>query len=336
MILAGDIGGTKTRLALFSRENGLLEIKQLAQYESARTSSFPELVHSFLSTHAIDVQTACFGVPGPVQGGRVKVTNLPWELDEETLRADLRISHLKLVNDLVAFTASIPNLRERELEVIYPGTDKIERRMYCVIAPGTGLGMGFLHIVNGIGHLIPSEGGHANFAPNSAIEIELLQYLRKSYSHSTSLERLLCGPGIFNIYKFLVERSGGEERPATRAAMRSENPTAVIAHSALDKSDPICEQALDIFCSVLGSHASNMVLTVLSTGGVYLGGGIPPKILPKLQDGTFVRAYLSKERLGELPTKTPVYVIKDDRAALLGAATLAEQLVRTPATVVLP
>jgi glucokinase len=327
MILVGDVGGTKTRFALYETSGGQLVRKEVKRYDSASASSFQELAKKFLSeTGADGVETACFGVPGPVQKGHVQITNLPWTLSESDLKRDLNIPRVRLVNDLVAFTAAIPFFSRSDLAVLHEGKKERETSLACVLAPGTGLGMAFLHMIDAVPHPLASEGGHANFAPNNDLEIELLKFLKREFPVSVSYERLLCGPGLLNIYRFLRDTGFAKESSGVAERMKTELPAAVISNLATQKSDALCEKALDMFIAILGAHAGNLVLTFLATGGVYLGGGIAPKILEKLQDGTIVKSYLEKQRWSEVVDATPLYVIKDDQAALLGAAVLAKRL----------
>lgn len=326
-ILVADIGGTKTQFGLYETSGGQLVRSHVQRFDSKAAPTFQDLARMFLKeAGAAGAEAACFGVPGPVSRGVVKATNLPWTLSEEELKRELGIPKIRLVNDLVAYTAAIPFFSRADLLVLHEGAPERSKSLSCVLAPGTGLGMAFLHTLNGVPHPLPSEGGHANFAPNSDLEIELLKYLKKEFPTSVSCERLLCGPGLHNIYRFLRDTGVQKESPLAHERMEKENPAAVISSLALDQRDPLCEQALDLFVAILGAHASNLVLTFLATGGVYLGGGIPPKITAKLTDGTFMRAFLNKEKLVEVVQQTPVFVIKDDKAALLGAAVLANRL----------
>ncbi len=326
-ILVGDVGGTKTQFGLYETSGGQLVRTHVQRYQSDSAPTFQELAKQFLKeAGANGAEAACFGVPGPVNKGVVKATNLPWLLSEQELKRDLNISKVRLVNDLVAYTAAIPFFSRADLMVLHEGSAERNKSLACVLAPGTGLGMAFLHIFNGVPHPLPSEGGHANFAPNSDLEIELLKYLKREFPTSVSCERLLCGPGLYNIYRFLTETGVEKESPTVHEQLSNGNRARVISQMAQEQADPACERALDLFVSILGGHASNLVLTFLATGGVYLGGGIPPKIAKKLSDGSFMRAFLEKQRLKEVVEQTPVYVIKDDKAALLGAAVLAQRM----------
>lgn len=326
-ILVGDVGGTKTQFGLYETSGGQLVRSHVQRYQSDSAPTFQELARRFLEeAGAASAEAACFGVPGPVNKGVVKATNLPWTLSEQDLKRELGIPKIRLVNDLVAYTAAIPFFSRADLMVLHEGSTTRNKDLACVLAPGTGLGMAFLHTLNGVPYPLPSEGGHANFAPNSELEIELLQYLKREFPTSVSCERLLCGPGLYNIYRFLRDTGIEKESPELHERLSHENPAAVISTLAQSNADPLCEKTLDLFVSILGAHASNLVLTFLTTGGVYLGGGIPPKITQKLMDGSFMKAFLQKERLKEVVEQTPVYIIKDDKAALLGAAVLANRL----------
>ncbi len=325
MILAGDVGGTKARLALYQFKDGSFARQQTETFNSAEFSGVEEVVQTFLRKHNARVSKVCIGIPAPIVDGKARPANLAWELDEARLADMLGSNAVRLVNDLVATTAAVPFLREEDLIVLHRGELTGTEKIYGVLAPGTGLGEGFL--IRGPNHneVIASEGGHVDFAPTNETEIALLQYLQAQHHH-VSYERVLSGPGLINIYNFLKDTARAIEPEALRARMQTDNQAAVISNAALNHEFEICVRALDIFISVLGAQASNMVLTVWATGGIYLGGGMPPKILPKLRDGSVVAAYLNKGRLTGFVQKTPLYVIRDDHAALLGAAYLASTL----------
>lgn len=325
MIIAGDVGGTKTRLALYSRQNSGLTREFVKQYQSKAFPRFRDMVRQFVEESRISVDTACFGVPGPVIDGAVNVTNLPWQISETELSTALGIRKIKLVNDLVATASGVPHIDPKDLVTLHEGRPVKEKKVMAVIAPGTGAGHGFLHFVDGVAHAVASEGGHADFAPTNELEIQLLQYLLKKYTRA-SYERVICGPGLVNVYNFLKDSGFAKESDQVAERMNSEDPAAVISCAGIEGKDELCIKALDIFASVLGSQAGNLVLTFMATSGAYLGGGIPPKILPKLQDGTTVGAYLHKGRLSDVVMSTPLYVIMDDFAALLGAAHIADAM----------
>lgn len=327
-ILAGDVGGTKTRLALYGEEKGGLVVPEnMESYPSAQFGRLAEIVDDFLAKHQVSVERACFGVPGPVIDGRAKTTNLPWQLDETSLGRDLNIAQVKLVNDLAATTASLPYLDAEVFKTLH-GKDLPDWHdcICAVLAPGTGLGQAYLWCEGDRRHAFATEGGHVDFAPNSDLEVELYQYLQKKFGH-VSYERAVCGPGLVNIYEFLKYTGKAPEPPQLRERLENADDRAVVISDAgLAEEFEICVQTLDVFASVLGAQAGNMVLNLLATGGVFLGGGIPPKLIKKLSDGTTVKAYLAKGRLSRLVEATPLFVIEDDRAALHGAAHLAQEM----------
>ena len=325
MILAGDVGGTKARLALYQFQDGSFRRHHTETFHSPDFPGLEEVVETFLRKHKATVSKVCIGIPAPIVEGKAKPANLAWELDEARLRQTLGINAVRLVNDLVATTAALPFLRHDDLVVLHRGELSGKEKIYGVLAPGTGLGEGFLIRGANQNEAIASEGGHVDFAPTNEVEIALLQYLQTKHKR-VSYERVLSGPGLINIYNFLKDTGRSHEPPELAARMHEENQAAVISNAALEGEFEICVQALDIFVAVLGAQAGNMVLTVWATGGIYLGGGVPPKILKKLQDGSVVTAYLNKGRLMNFVKKTPLYVIRDDHAALLGAAYLASTL----------
>jgi glucokinase len=326
MILAGDTGGTKTRLALYELNGTKLCRQETETFVSRNYSSLEEIVMIFLDKHSVKVAKACFGVSGPVVNGEAKLTNLQWEpINEKKIAASTGLASVKLVNDLVATTSAIPHFSPEDLLTLYRGNPDPTNKTCAVLAPGTGLGEAFLFNHNGHYHVLASEGGHADFAPTNDLEIDLLRYLTKKY-HRVSYERVLCGSGLFNIYNFLKD-SGYSREPAELARrFAGKDPSAVISRAGLDGEFDICVKALDVFASILGAQAGNLALTMLATGGIYLGGGIPPKILPKIQEGATVASYLNKGRLSDVVKTTPLYVIRDDHAALLGAASLAVEM----------
>jgi len=333
-ILAGDVGGTKTRLALYERKEpeGCYGLKRrlVENFESRSAASLEEIVRGFLGKHGAigAVEAACIGIPGPVVAGSVRATNLPWTLDETIFAQRLRLSKMKLVNDLAATAAALPFIAPQDLTVLHPGKDDRERRVFAVLAPGTGLGQAYLYLDEaGRYHALASEGGHVEFAPKSDLEIDLLVYLRMKFRKRISVERMLSGPGLMNIYHFLRDRAHCDEPTALRDEIAADrSPAAVVGNYGLAGKYEICVRALDIFSGLLGSQAGDLVLTYLSTGGLFLGGGIPPKIVSKLREGAAVRAYLNKGRLSPVVESTPLQVVIDDHAAVLGAAVIAAGL----------
>lgn len=324
MFLAGDVGGTKTRLAIFTAEKGKLTRKETEQYKSNAFPNLEAIIQEFLGKHPTKINNACFGVPGPVVNGTVKITNLPWQLSEKEIAKTVGFKTVKLVNDLVATAAAIPHFQPADLHVLYEGESERDKSVAAVVAPGTGLGQAMLYRTDKKTYVLPSEGGHACYAPASELEIELLLYLKRKYGIVVN-ERVMCGPGLYNIYEFLRESGYGEEPAELKEMFTKEDPAAVISKTGLAGQYDLCSRALDLFSSILGSHAGDMVLTLMATGGVYLGGGIPPKIISKLSEGGTVQAFLNK-KLANVVKATPLYVIKDDFAALMGAAHLASEL----------
>lgn len=321
MILAGDVGGTKVHLALYDFNGGSLTHKRDERYPAKDYSGLEEVVREFLA--ADTVSSACFGVPGPVRDGRLRLTNLPWTLDSRELARSLSIDHVFLINDLEANGYGIAELKPDQIYTLSEG-DPSQIGNRALLAAGTGLGEGIL-IWNGKQHIpYPSEGGHADFAPRNEDEIDLLRFLKQKYQGRISFERVVAGMGITNIYEFLRDVRGMEEPTWLADRIASEDPNAVITELALSAKSEICEKTLDMFVSSYGAEAGNLALKVLSIGGLYIGGGIAPRILEKLKDGTFMRSFTDKGRLSQLLINMPVRVILESRAALLGAAAYAE------------
>jgi glucokinase len=321
MILAGDVGGTKVHLALYDFINGKLEYSRDARYPAKDYSGLEEVVREFLG--AIKVTAACFGVPGPVRDGRLRLTNLPWTLDSRELSVSLGITHVFLINDLEANGYGVAELTSEQIYVLSEG-DASQLGTRALLAAGTGLGEGLL-IWNGHSHVpYPCEGGHTDYAPRNEDEIDLLRFLKQKYNGRISFERVLSGMGLTNIYEFLREVRGMVEPVWLAERMAAEDPNAVITELALAAKSEICEKTLDMFVSAYGAEAGNLALKLLSVGGVYIGGGIAPRILEKLKDGTFMKAFTDKGRLSQLLINMPVRIILESRAALLGAAAYAE------------
>ena len=321
MILAGDVGGTKVHLALYDFVDGKLEPAREERYAAKNYSGLEEIVKEFLG--ASKVTAACFGVPGPVRDGRLRLTNLPWTLDSRELSISLGVNHVFLINDLEANGYGVEELTADQIYTLSEG-DSSQIGNRALIAAGTGLGEGLL-IWNGRTHTpYPSEGGHADYAPRNEDEIDLLRFLKQKYNGRISWERVVSGPGLTNIYEFLREVRGVDEPNWLAARLAAEDPTAVITELALAAKSEICEKALDMFVSAYGAEAGNLALNLLSVGGVYVGGGIAPRILEKLKDGTFMKAFTDKGRLSQLLINMPVRIVLESRAARLGAAAYAE------------
>ena len=326
MILAGDVGGTKVHLALYSFAGGRLKPIRDEKFPAHEFASLDAVVDKFLAAGTEkrgEIVGACFGCPGPVRDGRLKLTNLPWMLDERDLEKSLGIPNISLINDLEANGYGISELAPESICVLHEGSPEATGHA-GLIAAGTGLGEALL-IWDGQKHRpIPSEGGHCDFAARSNREIALLEYLRNTLKGRVSWERVVSGLGIKNIYAFLrdVEKIG--EPGWLHDRMLAEDPNAVISQCAEDGSSSLCFETMKIFSGAYGAEAGNIALKVLATGGIYLGGGIAPKILQTLRNGTFLQAFLDKGRMSPLLQSIPVRVIIDDTCALLGAAAYAE------------
>jgi glucokinase len=324
MILAGDIGGTKTVLGLYEESaNGLTPVRQ----ESFPSRDFPQftaVLAKFLSSSPDPaVRAASFGVAGPVVDGRVRMTNLPWLLDEAELAQALKAQQVRLLNDLEAAANGMLYLRSDEVCVLNPGTARAGHA--ALVSAGTGLGEAVLYWDGRRHHPMASEGGHDDFAPQSDQEIELLKYLRREFGH-VSYERILSGPGLFNVYRFLRDTGFAEEPDWLRDSIKAGNPGAVVSEMALAGRHPLCIEALGMFVRIYGAAAGNLAMTVLAYGGVYVGGGIAPKILPKLADRTFKQGFTDKGRYASLLQAIPVRVALNPLAPLIGAAHYAHQL----------
>jgi glucokinase len=319
MILAGDIGGTNARLAYFQPENGDLHLVSESVFPSREFHDFGEIVCKFLKDSSTHPEVACFGIAGPVRNGRVATSNLPWTIEQARLAQQIQLPSTLLINDLEANAWGIGALSSKDFTAL----NQVPRAAgnQAVIAPGTGLGEAGL-FWNGKRHeIFASEGGHTDFAPQGELQIELLRFLARRYGH-VSYERILSGPGLVNVYEFLRER-GGAEPEGLAAQLTHGDAAAAISRAALNGTNPQAEEALDLWISVYGAEAGNLALKAMATGGIFLGGGISPKILPKLTGPTFMKAFLDKGRLQPLLENIPVQVITNDKVGLLGAARCA-------------
>jgi glucokinase len=339
-VLAGDAGGTSTRLAIFdghesgaasstpgSSASGLApSLVATETYRSADYRSFHEVVAAFLGTNPTGPgpERACFAIAGPVFEGRSRTTNLPWVLDERELERALGLQRVRLINDFQAQALAVLELGPQDFVEIVPGAP-VARAPIAVLGAGTGLGEAFLHFIGEQYEVVSSEGGHADFAPVDDRQIELLRWLRAKLSGRVSYERILSGKGLLNCYEFLREREPARERADVREAMArpGEDPSAVVSRFGLQRACGLCDEALDIFCEVYAQEAGNLILKVLASGGVYLAGGIAAKILDRLRAGPFQRRYAEKGRLSALVRAVPVRVVTLPHAGLVGAATAA-------------
>ena len=343
MILAGDIGGTKTNLGLFATAGGLRLLRE-ATFQSADYPGLEPVVAAFLAQAAADergapaaaggapfagaphrVRAACFGIAGPVINNRVSTPNLPWRIDGRRLAAETGIARVLLINDLVATAEGIAQLRPEELAALQAGeAEPAGNRV--LIAAGTGLGMALLPWTGAGWTPVPSEGGHADFAPRSEEEVGLMLALRRRGGGHVSIERVLSGPGLVNIYEYLRDSGFAAESETMRRQLAAADPAPAIARAGLAGDCPLCVHALEMFAAVYGAAAGNLALTGSALGGVFVGGGIAPKILPALRASGFVRAFRDKGRFASYLERIPVLVILNDQAALLGAARCAADL----------
>jgi glucokinase len=320
MILAGDIGGTHARLAAFETEGSRLQCVVEKIYPSGGHPGLGEIVAHFVKSEGIPAQSACFGVAGPVRGGRSKISNLPWVIDSRELAAQLKLRTVGLINDLEAFAYGIDALESKDFVTISEGSSDSEGNM-AVVSAGSGLGEAGLYWDGFRHHPFACEGGHTEFAPKNELEIELLQYLMKKYGNKhVSYERILSGPGVKNIYEFLRDTSK-EEEPAWLKEQLAAAPDApaLISELALSKKAPICDRTLSIFVSVFGSEAGNCALKFMGTGGIFVAG-IAGKIVAKMKEPAFMESFLDKGRMKSLLEAIPIRIVLNDDSGLIGAA----------------
>jgi len=322
MILAGDVGGTNTRLALVEATSGELKIVAEKTFPSRERTSLEAAIAEFLSLHKCKLSRASFGIAGPVRSGRCEATNLPWVVDSKTLAKRLGLKRVGLINDLEANAYGIAALQSKDFVILNKGARNAKGNK-AIISAGTGLGEAGMYWDGQVHRPFPSEGGHADFAPRNHLEMELLDYLMKLYRR-VSYERLVSGPGLVNIYQFLRDTGKGEEPPWLAEEMRHGEPAPIISQHAMDGKSPLCLHALELFVSLYGAEAGNLALKIMATGGVYLGGGIAPKIVlnsnSKLKGSEFMNAFTAKGRMKPLLQDIPVRVIMNPKTALLGAA----------------
>ncbi|MEW6487788.1 MAG: glucokinase [Thermodesulfobacteriota bacterium] len=320
LLLAADIGGTKANLALFRAQGGPLVPVREATVPTAAYPSAAALVKSFLGENPPGLAGACIGVAGPIRRGRVQAPNLPWTVAEEELAA-LGVPRVLLINDLVATAHGLGELPEDRFALLQGGCPDPEGNE-ALLAAGTGLGQTVLYGCGGRRVPAASEGGHVDFAPADEVQVELWRFLRARFGR-VSVERVLSGPGLCLIHEFLEQSGRGGTGACVRERMARQDPAAVIAEEGLREGDPTCVAALDLFVRVYGAAAGNLALTALATAGVFLAGGIAPKILPKLREGAFLEAFCAKGRLAGLLEEVPVRVVLDPKAALYGAGRCA-------------
>jgi glucokinase len=319
MILAGDIGGTNSRLALFELQGNSPILVVEKTFPSRQYSNLEAIVREFRAAHPQSITHACFGVAGPVKHGRCEATNLPWVVDAQVLASELGLTAVGLMNDLEANALGIAVLQPADFATLNPGEPNAEGNA-ALISAGTGLGEAGLFWDGQQYRPIASEGGHTDFAPTNELEISLLSYLLTQFER-VSWERVLSGPGLYNLYKFFRDTGRAEEPAWLTEELRHQDPPSVITQAALAGRSTLCELALDLFISLYGAEAGNLALTMKATGGLFVGGGIAPKLIEKLNGSTtFMDAFTAKGRMRSLLEAIPVRVILNDKTALLGAA----------------
>ncbi len=331
MILAGDVGGTSTRLAAYEPAGGAPRAVIEQTYPSAKFASLDDIIAQFVAGHALRPTHACCGIAGPVHDGGVKTTNLPWFIEGASLARLLGLASFTLINDLEANAWGVAALGAADVETLNAGESGATGNA-AVIAAGTGLGEAGLYWDGTEHRPFACEGGHVDFAPRNALEIDLLQYLTRKLGR-VSYERLVSGQGLCNIYEFLCQSPGWQEVPEVAESLRGQDLAAGIAQAALENRSPLCVQALDMLVSIYGAEAGNVALKFMTYGGLFVGGGIAPKIITKLRDGSFMRAYLAKGRMQRIVAAMPVHVIMNPNTALMGAARCAIRSMRPTAAV---
>jgi glucokinase len=321
MILAGDIGGTNARLAYFQAQDGHLTVAAEGVFPSRGHSGLDEIVAQFVKSQSQRPDVACFGVAGPVRNGKVETSNLPWTVEASRLAAELQLPSAILINDLEANAWGIASLGENDLVALnrVKGTPSGNQ---AVISAGTGLGEAGLYWDGKSYDIFACEGGHTDFAPRTELEIELLRFLTARFGH-VSYERIVSGPGLVNVYQFFRDTHRGEEPAWLTEEFAHGDAAAAISRAAVGGKSPLAEHALDLWISIYGAEAGNLALKLMATGGVYLGGGIAPKLATKLAGPLFMQAFLSKGRMQPLLESIPVRIITNDKIALFGAARYA-------------
>ncbi len=328
MILAGDIGGTKTVVAIFEPTSGGLHPVRDATFKSREHPTLENILSEFLKDdRGLKLDAGCFGVAGTVIDGKCQTTNLPWQLDEAALARTIGVPRLKLLNDLEAAAFGMLFLRPDEMRVLNAGVQPKRNGNVAIVAAGTGLGEAILYWDGKQYYPIASEGGHADFAPRTDLEIELLNYLRPKFGGHVSYERVLSGPGFYNVYTFLRDTGHFPEPPSLTDKLKAGDANVIITQLGMSREDPLCTATMDLFCELYGAEAGNLALKCVAVGGVYVGGGIAPKILAAIENGCFMKGFTDKGRFSTLMRSMPVSVSLNPRAPLIGAANFALRLV---------
>jgi glucokinase len=317
LVAAADIGGTKTAIALYEVHNNELSCLEERVYKSTEYASFPDLLNEFITATRIPHKIS-IGIAGPVLHGKAEATNLPWVVSRDEIAERFGMESVFLLNDLEANAFGLAALQATDLITLYKGKNRAMGNA-AVISAGTGLGEAGLYWDGNYYHPFPTEGGHTDFAPRSETDAALYSYLRKKWTH-VSWERVLSGPGIYNIYSFLRDEMKREVPQSLAEAINAGDPPRVISTAATERSAPICIETMDLFVHYLAVETSNMVLKMKATGGIFLGGGIVPKIRSLVTEERFLASYLNAGRMKKLVEETPVYIILNEKTALLGAA----------------
>lgn len=329
MYLAGDIGGTKTVIGLFDQASGSHHPIREAVFPSRNFGALEQILDKFLTgTEKSSIQGAAFGVAGAIIDGRCKTTNLPWELDQRTLGAFLGTMKCRLLNDLEAMAFGMLNLPEKDLVALNPNAGPRKPGNVAVLAAGTGLGEAFLIWDGSRYHTVATEGGHTDFAPQDEIETDLLRFLLNRFGNHVSYERILSGPGIYNVYSFLVDRADQEPHPKVAETLEAGgDPSAAVSELGLAQEDKLARETLELFCRIYGAEAGNLALKILARGGVMIGGGIAPRLFPILGHSIFLESFLRKGRFAEFMKTLPLHMAINPRVGIIGAADYALQLI---------
>jgi glucokinase len=318
-VLAGDVGGTKTNLALYKIAKGNFEVVLDKSYHSSGHATLIDIIKLFISENKLQLpDRICAGVAGPIIHGKAKITNLSWDIDVLEMSSETGVKQVHLLNDLEATAYGLAGLTGDDVIMLHEGDANVQGNM-SIIAPGTGLGEAGLFWDGSCYHPFPTEGGHCDFCPRTDLDIALFHFLQKKYG-IVSWEKLVAGPGIHDIYLFLRSRGGNEEPLWLTDALAHDDPSAVISRTAVEYKDAVCTETMELFVRYLARESSNLVLKMKATGGLFLGGGIPPKIAPLLKSGNFYEEYLDCDRMQTLLGQVPIHIITNDKTAMIGAA----------------
>ncbi|MET0244763.1 MAG: glucokinase [Flavitalea sp.] len=319
-IIAGDVGGTKTNLALYHATRNKLELLAEKRYASLDYESVAAMIQKFIEENGnIKPDRICLGVAGPVIDNKAELTNLNWTLDADELLRTFKVDHVSMINDLEAIAFGLSNLNAEQLTVIRPGNQLAKGNM-AIIAPGTGLGEAGLFWDGKFYHPFPTEGGHCDFSPRSDEDFALTQFLQKEYE-VISWEKLVSGPAVYDIYQFVNLQRQGDEPAWLKQELESEDPSAIVSTAAMEDKDEYCVKTMQLFVKYLARESANLVLKMKATGGLFLGGGIPPKIFPLLEKYNYFEHFMDCDRMQHLLEDVPIYLIKDDKTGLNGSAT---------------